>query len=73
MFTNGEAAEQKWTQTQRNGLLSFRHRLYGVYLDSMRCDFVVFAFARSRGYGVHKAHATAVAACTQRTHGAVAQ
>ena len=73
MFTNDEAAEQKWTQIKRNGLLSFRHLLYGVYLSSMRCNFVVFAFARSRGYGVHKARATAVAACTEGTHGAVAQ
>ena len=40
-----------------------------MYLSSIRCNFVEFALARSRGYGVHKAHATAVAACTERTHG----
>ena len=73
MFANDETAEKKRTQTQRNDLLSFRHRHSGVYLSSIRCNFVVFALARSRGYGVHKAHATAVAACPETTHGAVAQ
>ena len=73
MFANDETTEKKWTQTQRNDLLSFRHRHSGVYLSSIRCNFVEFALARSRSYGVHKAHATAAAACTERTHRAVAQ
>ena len=39
-----------------------------MILNRMRCHSVVLAFACSRSYGVHKAHATAVAACTHRTH-----
>ena len=43
-----------------------------MILTRMRCHSVVLAFASSRDYGVHKADATTVAACTQRTHEASA-
>ena len=46
--------------------------LYTAWRNCMQCNSDVAAFARSRSYGVHMAHATAVAACTHKTHEASA-
>ena len=38
-----------------------------AWRNCMQCNSDVAAFARSRSYGVHMAHGTAVAACTHKT------
>ena len=43
-------------------------RISTVYPNRTHCNYVVSVLALSRNYGVHKAHATAVAACTHRKH-----
>ena len=57
----------------RNNFCRLHNRLCIVYRNYVHCNTILFALARSRGYGVHKAHSTGVAACTARTHGPVAQ
>ena len=39
-----------------------------AYPDRTHCNYVVSVLERNRNYDVHKAHATAVAACTYRKH-----
>ena len=57
----------------RNSLCRWHNRLCTVYRNYVHGNTILSALARSRGYGVHEAHSTGVAACTARTHGPVAQ
>ena len=49
---------------KRNGAARSRNRGVELLQQALAAETVVSVAARSRSYGVHKAHATAVAACT---------